>query len=284
MNKLIVLGTCQDGGYPQSGCISSCCAKVQNSNRLVSSIAVTNDSKDKCWIFDASPDIKFQLNMLKGYMGESKFPHISGIFLTHAHIGHYLGLLSLGLEVMNLNEVPVYAMPKMAHFIENNAPFNQLIEKGNIVLKVLGEDSQIHLDSQCTVFPFSVPHRNELSETVGYNIKTNISSTIFIPDIDSWDQWDMNMLGFIEKHDLLFLDGTFYDKNELKLRDINKVPHPSITESMDLFSVLNKEDRGRIYYTHFNHTNKILKSNSKERRNVLDRGYNLAKEGQEFLI
>ena len=284
MNKLIVLGTCQDGGYPQSGCIASCCLKVKNSSRLVSSIAVTNKNADQCWIFDASPDIKYQLNMLDKYMLKGDFPNISGIFLTHAHIGHYLGLLSLGLEVMNLRNVPVYAMPKMVQFIKRNAPFSQLVEKNNIILRVINNDSIIHLDSGCTVSPFNVPHRNEFSETVGYSIKTNISSTIFIPDIDSWDQWDINLLDFARQHDLLFLDGTFYHKDELELRDISKVPHPSIVESINLFSALDKDDREKIYFTHFNHTNKVLKSDSDERLNVHDSGFKIAKEGQEFNI
>ena len=284
MNKLIILGTCQDGGYPQSGCIASCCVDVQNSTRLISSIAVINKNNNQCWIFDASPDIKYQLNMLRKHMDASDFPIISGIFLTHAHIGHYLGLLSIGLEVMNLQNVPVYAMPEMAHFIENNAPFSQLVEKKNIVINMINENSLIHLDSNCSVSPFNVPHRNEFSETVGYSIKTSKSSTIFIPDIDSWKLWDIDLLNFIIKHNLLFLDGTFYEKSELKLRDISKVPHPSIVESIDLFSDLDEDDKKKIYFTHFNHTNKVLNPSSDERLYVQSSGFNIAQEGQEFDI
>ena len=70
MNKLIVLGTCQDGGYPQSGCTASCCKDVASDSKLISSIAITNDTQDECWIVDASPDIKHQLNIIRKYISK----------------------------------------------------------------------------------------------------------------------------------------------------------------------------------------------------------------------
>ena len=149
---------------------------------------------------------------------------------------------------------------------------------------MINEESLIHLDSNCSLSPFNVPHRNEFSETVGYSIKTNKSSTIFIPDIDSWKLWDIDLLNFITKHNLLFLDGTFYEKSELKLRDISKVPHPSIVESIDLFSDLDEDDKKKIYFTHFNHTNMVLNPSSDERLYVQNSGFNIAQEGQEFDI
>ena len=284
MNKLIVLGTCQDGGYPQSGCLELCCRDVTTNHRLISSIAITNNSQDKCWIIDASPDIKYQLNLIKKYMGDEQFPHISGILLTHAHIGHYLGLLSLGLEVMNLKNVPVYAMPRMVSFLNNNAPFNQLVENNNITLHTIDESSFISIDSKCSIQPFNVPHRNELSETVGYKIITKSSSTIYLPDIDAWEDWDTDINKFIAGYDLIFLDGTFFDKSELKLRDISKVPHPSIIQSMSLFDQLDASTKSKIHFTHFNHTNKVLKVESKERLDLLSRGYNIPEEGQEYIL
>lgn len=284
MNKLIVLGTCQDGGYPQSGCTASCCKDVASDSKFISSIAITNDTQNECWIVDASPDIKHQLNFIKKYISEDQFPLISGIFLTHAHIGHYIGLLDLGLEVMNLKNIPVYAMPEMVSFLSNNAPFNQLIHNQNIILHTINENSSIPIDSNCSIKPFNVPHRNELSETVGYKITTKSSSTIYLPDIDSWGDWDVDINDVICENNLIFIDGTFYDKSELKLRDISKVPHPSIIDSTRIFDKLDISLRSKIFFTHFNHTNKILQPNSIERADLISRGYNIPEEGQEIIL
>ncbi len=284
MNKLIVLGTCQDGGYPQSGCTASCCKDVASDSKLISSIAITNDTQDECWIVDASPDIKHQLNIIKKYISKEQFPLISGIFLTHAHIGHYIGLLDLGLEVMNLKNIPVYAMPGMASFLSNNAPFNQLIHNQNIILHTINKNSSIPIDSNCSIKPFNVPHRNELSETVGYKIITKSSSTVYLPDIDSWEDWEVDINDVICENNLIFIDGTFYDKSELKLRDISKVPHPSIVDSTRIFDKLDISLRSKIFFTHFNHTNKILQPNSIERADLISRGYNIPEEGQEIIL
>ena len=41
-----------------------------------------------------------------------------GIFLTHAHIGHYSGLIHLGKEALGAKGISVYAMPKMSFFLK----------------------------------------------------------------------------------------------------------------------------------------------------------------------
>ena len=50
-----------------------------------------------------------------------------------------------------------------------------------------------------------VPHRNEMSETVGYKINSTNKSVIYIPDIDSWEKWDTSIIDIVRKNDLLFL-------------------------------------------------------------------------------
>ena len=87
------------------------------------------NSNNKCFLIDISPDIKYQLKMIRQNVKE--FSGIFGIFITHAHYGHYMGLLELGLEVMNTNHIPVYVMPRMKLFLENNKPFEQLITLKN---------------------------------------------------------------------------------------------------------------------------------------------------------
>ena len=130
MNKFIVLGSTQDGGYPQSGCKDICCKNVIPHQRLIASCSIIDTTQQQFWLIDATPDIKNQLILLNQYIKKCKHP-FGGIFLTHAHVGHYIGLLELGLEIMNLKNIPVYAMPKMCNFLRKNEPFHSLINREN---------------------------------------------------------------------------------------------------------------------------------------------------------
>ena len=282
-DNLLVLGTAQDGGYPHTGCSEDCCReawKDSNQKRLIASLAVL-DGKD-CFLIDITPDFKYQLQLIEHHINEK--PRISGICITHAHLGHYMGLLDLGLEVMNTNEIPVYVMPKMKSFLENNAPFTQLLELNNIHLFIIQENYPIDIFKDVKIIPFQVPHRNEYSETVGYRIQTSRHSVLYIPDIDSWDGWDTDINELIKESDIAFLDGTFYDKTELKNRDVSAVPHPSIRESINFFSALDKMDRKKVNFTHLNHTNNVLREGSKERKDVIQQGFQIAYDGMAITI
>jgi pyrroloquinoline quinone biosynthesis protein B len=281
--NLLVLGTAQDGGYPHTGCSEDCCReawKDSNQKRLIASLAVL-DGKD-CFLVDITPDFKYQLQLIEHHINEK--PRISGICITHAHLGHYMGLLDLGLEVMNTNEIPVYVMPKMKSFLENNAPFTQLLELNNIHLFIIQENYPIDIFKDVKIIPFRVPHRNEYSETVGYRIQTSRHSVLYIPDIDSWDGWDTDINELIKESDIALLDGTFYDKTELKNRDVSAIPHPSIRESINFFSALDKMDRKKVNFTHLNHTNNVLREGSKERKDVIQQGFQIAYDGMAITI
>ena len=281
--NLLVLGTAQDGGYPHTGCSEECCQeawKDSNQKRLIASLAVL-DGKD-CFLVDITPDFKYQLQLIEHHINER--PRISGICITHAHLGHYMGLLDLGLEVMNTNEIPVYVMPKMKSFLENNAPFTQLLELNNIHLFIIQENYPIDIFKDVKIIPFRVPHRNEYSETVGYRIQTSRHSVLYIPDIDSWDGWDTDINELIKESDIALLDGTFYDKTELKNRDVSAIPHPSIRESINFFSALDKMDRKKVNFTHLNHTNNVLREGSKERKDVIQQGFQIAYDGMAITI
>ena len=280
--SIYILGSAQDGGYPQSGCYEDCCKTAWSNENLVrypSSIAVVNHLLKKYWIFDITPDIKFQINLLpKDYI-------LSGIFITHAHSGHYMGLVQLGIEVMNLKDIPVYVMPRMASFLENNSLFSQLILSGNIKLERINIDAVIKLPNQIHISNFEVPHRNELSETVGYKISGEKKSVIYLPDIDSWDNFHTKLFKLIENNDYLFIDGTFYDSSELKYRKMNKVPHPLISSTIeDTLSNLSLNNRNKIYFTHLNHTNKVLNKDSKAYQNVISNGFKILNEKDQFQL
>ena len=277
-----VLGTAQDGGYPQIGCNEVCCNlawKNPEIKKYPSSIALVDESKKKYWIFDITPEVKSQLHLLNAFECS-----LSGIFITHAHIGHYMGLINLGLEVMNLKEIPVYIMPRMKDFIMGNTLLNQLVENNNINLIPLEADQEVYINNLLSVEAFNVPHRNELSETVGYKIIGKGKTAIYLPDIDSWKNFENKLRFLIDTNDILYIDGTFYDKTEISSRDVSKIPHPEIKETIKMLSDLSPADRKKIHFIHFNHTNDAIRYKSKIHERILDNGFSISRENQQFIL
>jgi pyrroloquinoline quinone biosynthesis protein B len=205
-----------------------------------------------------------------------------GIFLTHAHIGHYTGLMYLGKEAMNAKQLPVYAMPKMKTFLEQNGPWSQLVNQKNILIQPIAENKAITLGDGVSVTPLLVPHRDEYSETVGYLISGPRKKLLFIPDIDKWEKWNQDINTLISKVDYALIDATFFDATEINNRPISEIPHPFVIESMERFKYMTIRDKKKIYFIHFNHTNPLLNINSDASQKILKAGFNIAIQGNIF--
>ncbi len=276
---IVVLGVAQDAGFPQSDCKKECCQAVwkdPSMRKMVSCLGLVDPVSKQTWMFDATPDFKDQLKLLQNeQIVDGKV--LSGIFLTHGHIGHYTGLMNLGREAMGADHVPVYAMHRMDSFLRSDGPWSQLVTLGNIELKTMQADAPIQLNERLKVTPFIVPHRDEFTETVGYKIESEHRSVIFIPDIDKWNAWDRDILALIEENDDLFLDGTFFANGEIPGRDMSEIPHPFIEESMALFATLEKDKKSRVHFIHFNHTNPVLRQGNGQNTRISP--YGLAHEG-----
>ena len=277
---LTVLGIAQDAGYPQADCEKDCCQKVwegKQKSKSVSCLAVVDPMSGQSYFFDATPDFKPQWQRIKDLPVTNR-PKLSGIFLTHAHVGHYTGLIHLGREIMGANAIPVYAMPRMKNYLENNGPWSQLVQLKNISLQKLVNDSTIILQNNLKVTPLQVPHRDEFSETVGYRIEGTNQKVLFIPDIDKWNLWDRDIIEEIKKVDRAYLDGSFFQNGEIPGRDMSEIPHPFIEESMQLFSKLEPNEKSKIHFIHFNHTNPVLFDESIKKK-VQEAGFHIAEEG-----
>lgn len=277
--SLIVLGTIQDAGSPQIGCTKDCCKHLfghPDKDRRVVSLGLIDVANQKKYIFEATPDFAQQAKALKNYAGFSNSETPDGIFITHAHIGHYTGLMYLGKEAMNADSIPVYAMPRMKTYLEQNGPWSQLVKNKNIAVQEMNDQQEIQLGPGLKVIPFTVPHRDEFSETVGYTITGPNKKALFIPDIDKWEKWNTNIIDALAKVDYAFIDATFYDAEEINNRDISTIPHPFIIESMKLFNDLPFPEKKKIYFIHFNHTNPAINKNSKQAELILKNGFNIA--------
>jgi pyrroloquinoline quinone biosynthesis protein B len=267
-----ILGTAQDGGIPQLGCNCSNCELAYNDesySRLVASIAIIGDSNTI--LIDATPDIVIQLNKLSECKGLSSMIPIDGVFITHLHLGHYIGLVQFGTEAAATKELAVYTTNEVKEFITVNKPFKYLNERKQISLHRLILNNEIFFDD-FSINPFEVPHRNEDGNTIGLEVKNDKtgSTLLYIPDIDSLTKEIIQKIKFAEK---IVFDGTFYSEDEIPRQ--KDVPHPPM---MTTASILGYQDPEKFYFTHINHTNPANNPHSQETKVLKEMNYNIAFE------
>ena len=275
--RVIVLGIAQDGGIPQIGCKQEICLSQKHS---VSSLAILHG--DSLYLVDASPDLREQFRELAGREKlEFKKNLFDGIFLTHAHMGHYTGLLYLGKESISTQRTPVFCSGEMASYLNGNAPWNLLTQNGNIEIKTFSSGKTLDMGFQIT--PLAVPHRKEFTDTHGFLIRGQKKTLLYIPDIDAWEPSKESLIQWLNESDYALLDGTFYSGKELPGRDMTKIPHPTIEHSIAFFGAM-PELRSQIFFTHLNHTNPVLIPNSMEAQSVKNAGFHVAVDWQEFTL
>lgn len=278
---LLILGTLQDGGSPHIGCEKECC-KDFDPNKKIVSLGIIDPKNEKRFLIEATPDISSQLKELKHQLpGKTAFAP-DAIFLTHAHVGHYTGLMQLGREAMNTKSVKVFTMPKLKVYLENNGPWSQLVSLHNIDLTQIENNEWVNITSSIKIKPLLVPHRDEYSETVGFIIEGPQRKLLFIPDIDKWEKWKTDIVSLIKQVDYAFLDGTFYSNSEVAYRNVEEIPHPLVTESFKLFENLSLQDKNKVYFIHLNHTNPLLNKKSDVFQTLTKKGFHVATINMRF--
>lgn len=292
---LRVLGIAQDGGLPHAGCTCVRCdaARQSDSPTYVASLAlVMPQDPPGVILFDATPDLRGQLDLLADVRrpprgGTDRSP-VDGVFLTHAHIGHYTGLMFFGYEAIFTRELPVYASEKMATLLREDAPWSELVRRESIDIRTLQPGRAVALASGVEVEPLRVPHRDELSDTLGFIVRgpagAGRRTALFVPDTDGWDAWQPSLGEVLDAEDvdLALLDATFFSLDELPGRSVTEVPHPLIRSSMDLLQ--GRVDAGalEVVFLHLNHSNPALDRDSDAAREIVARGFAVARQGQEF--
>lgn len=156
----------------------------------------------------------------------------------------------------------VFCTPSMASFLRGNQPWAQLVERRNISIREVltwNEKAPVsaRLTSLVSFLPVLVPHRAELSDTVAYLITASrcrasedtlvpdpepLAGTpnsasecdggagtgdtlrvFYCPDTDGWSGWEKDIREWCHEVDVALVDATFYDKHELKGRDMSEV-------------------------------------------------------------
>ena len=281
---IYILGNVQDAGLPHIGCKHEFCKEKFNEfeEYFTTSIAVIDPLNSEYVLFEATPDLPYQLNYLEKTIFK-KFLLPESIFITHAHIGHYAGLMYFGREALGSKDLKVNVLPKMANFLKTNGPWSQLVQINNINIQEINFGQKANYLSNISITPIKVPHRDEYSETAAYQIIGKNKKALFIPDIDKWQKWDKNIIELVQEFDYLLLDATFYESAEIN-RDISEIPHPLVTETMNLLKELTQEDKNKVYFIHMNHTNLMLDPESELSKLVISKGFNIARLGQKLYL
>ena len=297
----VVLGNMQDAGLPHGGCTCPRCTaafadaslgqyaaclgvvdtRVERNAELRGEGAEGHRGKAKVYLIDATPDIKFQLNLLARVLGPhpqraNRLRQPDGIFLTHAHMGHIGGLPQLSKEAMFVNDLPIYATPALCNLLQNTTLWSPLVQQ--LDFRPMLDGTTIELDEELMVTAVPVPHRDEWNVgTVAFHLQGPRKSLLYLPDIDTWDQWP-EAQAMLNSVDVALVDASFYSPDELGGRP--PVAHPLVTDTMRRFAHL----ADRIVLTHLNHTNAILDVGSEAETAVRQTGFRIAQTGDRFIL
>lgn len=251
--EAILLGVAQDGGVPQAGCNCAQCGPAHADpaqRRWVSCLGLVDRVTRQSWLIDATPDLREQVHALHELAPDCP---LAGIALTHAHTGHYAGLVHLGREAWDKRDLPVYVSARMAVFLRENGPWSQLVTSGNIKLCLLTPARELSLSPHMHLTPWPVPHRDEFSDTLAFVVRGPSQRLFYCPDIDGWDGWNHDLVRFAADVDVALLDGTFYSTGELPGRDVSQIPHPLVTDTAARLAGLDRD----VQLIHLNHTNPL---------------------------
>ena len=297
----VVLGNMQDAGLPNAGCTcarctaafadamqvqyAACLAIVDKRGKRDTEIhregTEGHREKAKVYLIDATPDIKFQLNLLAGVLGthpqrSNRLRQPDGIFLTHAHMGHVGGLPQLSKEAMFVNDLPIYATPTLCKLLQQTKLWSPLIQELNF--QPMPGGSTVDLGDGLRITAVPVPHRDEWNVgTMAYHIQGQDKSLLYLPDIDAWDQWS-EAEAILSSVDVALVDASFYSRDELG--GLPPPAHPLVTDTMERFAHLSD----KIVLTHLNHTNAVLDVGSEAETAVRQAGFRIAQTGDMFRL
>ena len=293
--EVIVLGRAQDGGLPHLGCERACCVLARRSGRVETPacLGIRDLATGRLLLVEATPAIEQQVGMLHEFTKTSdrgRSP-VDGILLTHAHIGHYAGLIQLGREVASTPSTPVWTTPRFADYLRTNGPWSQLVDLKQIELREITPGTTDGTTSATAFEPlpglrveaFLVPHRDEFSDTVAFKFHGPERTVLFCPDVDRWDAHEGLLDALLDGVDVAYVDATFYDGRELPGRNILEVPHPPMVRTMELLEEVGRETPGRVRFIHLNHTNPALNRDDLQAE-IRERGFPVAEVGERVRL
>ena len=286
--ELVILGSSQDGGVPQAGCgCHNCSMAIEDpSLRLHPVSCAIRGSDGSIHIIEATRSLAEQLSIAARTLGEGPTVLPETVCLTHSHLGHIDGLGQFGNEAMGLENVPLFA----SESVQSSLRDRQVLSPFKAIGFAPGDPFCPSEGCGFTYTMVPVPHRDEVSDTHAVLIQGPRSSLLFLPDHDEWS----GTLDFAGASDLrswlvslgvdfALLDGTFWDSKELPGRDMSKIPHPPIEETLEMLGERVDGDP-EIMFFHLNHTNPVLDRGSEEREKITSMGWSIAEQGSLIVL
>ena len=158
---------------------------------------------------------------------------MDGILLTHAHIGHYAGLMYLGREALGARGVPVYATPRMAALPPR--PTGPGASSWPSATSSCARSSPGRAFALAEGLHASRPSacRTATSTATPWPSASRARSRrlLYVPDIDKWEKWDRRLEDEVAAVEVALLDGTFESETELPGRSLLEIPHPLVGET-----------------------------------------------------
>jgi len=246
MVVVTVLGIAQDGGRPQPSCYKSCCSNLTLSDvRYPVALGVVNGTT--IHLFETSRYLGEQLRFLWKLPASNISENIDHVWITHAHWGHIDGLGLFGRETMNCKGVRLHVSESMASLIRRTPSWNAMVEQGVFIMDI---------------FP------NSAHKKAVFRRCTSIRH--FLKSF---------------RIDIALIDGTFWSYDELgNIRDQSQVPHPPISETINLLGTRKPEQDPLIYFTHLNHTNPLYDTSSVQYKTLFEMGWDVAHQGMTFAL
>ena len=285
--SVTILGTAQDGGIPQAGCSCQRCLDAHRDLKLRKypvSLGILGVDGTK-HIIEITKNLSEQLVIWTPDKNELFIPET--VSITHLHLGHIEGIGQLGKPVMGLREVDIYLSPNNKDIFDNRSDIVLMEDEGNIRTHSKNFYHPFEPKDGCgfSLQFIPIPHRSELGDNAAIIIKAEEKSILFMPDQDSWgDTLDYhskdNIRDFLKKFDIdeALIDGTFWSMDELPRRDISKIPHPTIQETIQLLGKKRKGDP-EISFLHLNHSNPVNDLGSEQRKVVEGNGWKISEMG-----
>ena len=193
--KVLVLGSAAGGGFPQWNCNCSNSAEARKNPkrakpRTQSSIAVSVDDGKNWFLFNASPDLRQQINDNSALQPNNGIRHspILGVFITNGDIDHIAGLLNL----RESHPLWIYATKKVLSILKSNSVFevlnHEFVERREVTLNesILLKDKDNN-STGIEVEVFSVPGKIALfleDKNKGNNFGTDPEDTVGLKIID----------------------------------------------------------------------------------------------------
>jgi len=101
--------------------------------------------------------------------------------------------------------------------------------------------------------PLPVPHGDEISDTLAFEVCGPTHRLFYCPDINDWDRWEHDPRRLVAQMDVALLDGTFVGTPELPGRDTRGISPPLVADTARRLSGVDCDAR----LVHVNHSNPL---------------------------